>query len=185
MLKKYAKSSTSCKLLPSGLRSVGFPDYSTLPGSEQLKPLSVPRFPTFFELASQTESPSKKRETGLFEGLLGDPTVLFNDLLDNPGKYEAGVDQVVQRLVSGQASLDDLNEQERQLLDRATLDFSQPRRSEEPLSPKPAPRRDPADDLEPEELGDELGPQEPGDEEDEERKPTTGPQGPMKAFWWV
>jgi hypothetical protein len=63
----------------------------------------------------------------------------MHDLLSNPEKYEDGVAELVQELHSGAKSLDQLSEPEKDLLDRATIDFNSPNRRPEPLLPKSPP----------------------------------------------
>jgi len=101
--------------------------------------LLAPTFPTFTALAATSELPqAKPKRCGLFSELLRDPKVLLQDLLANPEKYEDGVASLVQELVASNRNLDDLNLDETELLDRATLDFSQPSRRRE-VDPAPAP----------------------------------------------
>ena len=171
MNKKHLNSSGQLNLM---LRTAGFPDSSTLIKLPSLKAPAPHKFPTFSELAgaSASDKPVPKKETGLFEGLLGgDPRIIFQDLVTCPHKYQPGVDVLLQELISGQRKLKDLNPDEITELDHATLEYAQPTRAplEEPSSPLTQ-REDPADYL-PELM----------DEADEE--PTT--RGPMNAYWWL
>jgi hypothetical protein len=126
------------------------------------------------ELVEQDKNPpvvsSTKRE-GLFSALLGDPEILLHDLLSDPSKYEEGVSNLVQDLASGQRSINDLEPHEMELLDRATIDFSQPRRSRQ--EPKPAPP--PAPKIEPPEF----------DELVEIGEPMKLPPKLANAYWWL
>jgi hypothetical protein len=97
-----------------------------------------------FELAGKSEEEQlaklKDRPTGMFEGLLmSEPNVLFNDLLRHPKKYEPGVQHLLQLLISGHDPTN-LHQQDRELLDRATIDFAQPYR--EPPEEKPPPKKE-------------------------------------------
>ena len=85
------------------------PDFLASIQPTSLKPLlppQAPTFPTLFELANSQEEQQlqkqKKQPAGLFESLLqSNPHVLFNDLLAHPKKYEPGVQQLLQLLISG------------------------------------------------------------------------------------
>jgi hypothetical protein len=99
--------------------------------------LLAPTFPAFTALAATSELPqAEPKRGGLFSELLRDPKVLLQDLLANPEKYEDGVASLVQELVASNRSLNDLSPAETELLDRATLDFSQPTRRRE-VTPAP------------------------------------------------
>lgn len=103
-----------------------------------LKPLSSPsfqKFPTLYELANETQQTQRPREVGLFEGLLGNPAVLYEDVLKSPGKYDERVSQVLAELTSGSKNLSALSTEERGLLDQAVLDYSQV--SRKPVTPTP------------------------------------------------
>lgn len=84
-----------------------------------------PVFPTLQELlgSETTATPAAKQER-LFSALLGDPHLLWQDLLRSPTRYEDGVAELVQRLISASATISTLSERELALLDRATLDFN-------------------------------------------------------------
>lgn len=56
--------------------------------------------------------------------MLGDPEVLFQDLLRNPERYEEGTDQVLQQMLNG-TLLAELSTEEQDLLNRATFEFAQ------------------------------------------------------------
>jgi hypothetical protein len=91
----------------------------------QLHPLVPPRFPTWSELvATPLGSPaSSPPPQGLFDSFVGDPAVLFEDLLRSPEKYEPGVQELLMELLGGR-QLSALSKDERALLDRATLDWN-------------------------------------------------------------
>ncbi len=140
-----------------------FPDFLSQYGVSPLK------FPTLAELASE-ETPSPPAQPASLFSMVGDPTVLFSDLIDDPGRYEDGVDTLLQQLMHKQKKLEDLNERERQLLNSAVVTFVQaPRRAPTPVPTvrKKAP--------EPEEV-----------DLDEHGAPTpTEPDIPeAPAFWW-
>ena len=107
--------------------------------------LAAPRFPTFSELVSESvgesvsEIPSKP--SGLFSAMLGDPQVLYHDLLDDPSRYEEGVSSLLQGLISGQQELSEISASDMELLDRAVLDYNQPKRPKPEAQLSPAPKR--------------------------------------------
>jgi len=125
----------------SGSRSTSelFPGSSLLTNLMPLPGLAAPRFPSFSELVGATVSEKPTKRSGLFLDMLGDPQVLYQDLLEDPSKYEEGVSRLLQELISGQQQLSELNDQEMGLLDRAVLDFNQPARKLE-ARPAPAPK---------------------------------------------
>jgi hypothetical protein len=67
-------------------------------------------------------SPGRGR---LFENLLGEPSILYSDLLEDPKRYEEGVAELLLLLITGRKKLSELNDMELNLLDRATIEFSQ------------------------------------------------------------
>jgi hypothetical protein len=88
------------------------------------------------ELAKPQEQAEAERPKGMFEGLLGDLSVLHEDLVRHPEKYEAEVRAlIIRRVGEGRTGTEYLSPQELELLDRATLDFAQTAR------PKQAPKR--------------------------------------------
>lgn len=142
-------------------------DFLTQFGLQPLEPL---KFPTFAELASEVTPPPPSRPQTLFN-IVGDPTILFSDLLDNPEKYEAGVDELLQELVHKRKRMDELSAQELQLLNRAVVAFMQaPARK-----PPPAPTRRAPPEPEPEAFDlDEQGAPMPAE--------IDLPDAP--SFWW-
>jgi cell division septation protein DedD len=69
---------------------------------------------------------------------------MLDDLLRSPEKYEPGVAELLQELVSGHKSLSSLADSEMAVLDRATLDFNRssskkPSETSTPSSPKKKP----------------------------------------------
>jgi len=120
----------------------GYPDLS-LPIS--LSPsLSLP---TLASLSSFLEGGTTGGSSpGLYESFLGSPEPLFQDLLNDPSRYEPGVDTLLQTMINGR-KLSDLTPEEKEMLNRATLEFSQaapPKKQELPPPPLPtAPAVDP------------------------------------------
>lgn len=105
----------------------------------QLHPLVPPRFPTWSEVtraSPATPEPSPPSQQGLFVSLVGDPHVLFEDLLRSPEKYEPEVEGLLLELITGRRRLQDLPRSEREILDRATLDYNR-KSSSSPPSPSP------------------------------------------------
>lgn len=102
--------------------------------------------------------------------LQNDPAVLFDDFISHPDKYEPEAAELIQLLVSGQREVDDLDPDERQVLDRATVDFSTPYRPKKdslPTTPSRAPDSPPPLPMEFEDDDIPLAP------------------NPMGAFWWL
>lgn len=124
------------------MKSAGRTSPTRSPGSAlislmQLHPLVPPRFPTLSELTSPPPaSPAPSSVSGLFASLIGDPTVIFDDLLRNPEKYEPRVQGLLLDLMSGRRRLAELPTEEREILDRATLDWNR-KTSSSPPSPSP------------------------------------------------
>lgn len=108
----------------------GYQSFLSQHGVQPLPPL---KFPTLAELASVPDPPPVPvRPQSLFS-MIGDPAALFSDLLSCPDKYERGTDELLQQLVHGQKRVEELDEQDRRLLNAAVLSFVQ------------APRRKPAE----------------------------------------
>jgi len=85
--------------------------------------------------------PRPERQSGLFTALLGDPKVLYYEILEDPERFEDGVSDLVQQLVAGARTLESLTRDEHNLLDRATLDWSTPRhRTPGSAEPRPISR---------------------------------------------
>lgn len=109
-----------------------------------LRPLPVSTYLSLVALAQSAphtppvSSASRPRGNGLFETLLGDPLVLYQEVLEDPNRFEDGVVELVQQLVSGATSLDALTSMEKDLLDRAVLDWSRPRHSSPGPGAKPS-----------------------------------------------
>lgn len=81
----------------------------------------------------------------LYESFLGNPEILFQDLLDDPSRYEPGVDALLQNMIGGR-TFADLTSEEKEMLNRATIEYSQstPRKAQEEKPPPPViPAEDP------------------------------------------
>lgn len=139
----------------------------------RLHPLLPHRLPTLSELAeaqSLVIQQPRSEPDGLFTQLVSEPTVMLQDLLDCPQKYESGVLELLQRLASGHSKFYELSASEQDLLNQATLDLSRP-------APKLA-ATDPQKKVEP-----------PDRELDQYQ--TEGDEGPpqlpdgMEPYWWV
>lgn len=128
--------------------------------------LLAPTFPAFTALVTLADSsPVKKpRSDSLFLNLIQDPKVLLQDLLASPHKYEEGVSELVQDLSSGRRDVKDLERQEMDLLDRATIDYSH---AEKPRKVIPPPVRAKAEKPTP-----------------EPRPPSLSPDG-LEPYWWL
>jgi hypothetical protein len=94
----------------------------------------APTFPRFSELIGEPERPGSPSASGLFVTLLGSPEVLLHDYLDSPSKYQNDILPLLQDLVSENRKIADLNAEEMQALDRATIDYNAQ------LPPKAAPQ---------------------------------------------
>ncbi len=79
--------------------------------------------PQTFKLLHETATTSRPK--GLFAELLGgDALVLHQDAEESPEKYDDGAISLLRRLVQGSQRKEELTPAERELLDRATLDFA-------------------------------------------------------------
>lgn len=120
--------------LPELLLRNGYPDFLALNSWQTLSSALVPRLSSLQALAEEeTNRLSSKpgsiieKRDGLFTVLLGDPRVLYYELLEDPSRFEEGVSDLIQQLVSGARSLESLSTDEMQLLDRAVVDWTRPR----------------------------------------------------------
>lgn len=114
-------------------------------GLEQhfLKPL-----PTIAEIAEkerlQTPSPRRQPRNDLFDGILGTLDPLLADYQEHPDKYGPETHELLEQLMHGNISLEQLSTTERALLNRATFDYVQvpPKKQPKPVvlpkSKKPA-----------------------------------------------
>lgn len=102
-----------------------FPDFLE---SNRLRPLQPPTattFPSWFELAGAVDTgtrPEPKQE--LFSALIGDARVLFQELLDDPSRFEEGVAELLQQLINSRRTFEEMTPEERDLLNRAAIDFA-------------------------------------------------------------
>jgi len=101
-----------------------------LPSIPSLQPPEPPRFPSFNELVSmdreeQLQPKKSRRLLDLFDGTLGDPTLLAEDFRRHPEKYGKESHEFLEQLASGTKSVEHLNEHERRLLNLATFDYHQ------------------------------------------------------------
>ena len=102
------------------------PELTKLP---ELQPQEAPRFPTFQELVDLDATTSKETESrrlsDLFDGTLGDQTRLVDDFQRHQEKYGEECHDLLQRLASGNLSVEQLSQNDRRLLNLATFDFHQ------------------------------------------------------------
>jgi len=116
-----------------------------LPRLTPFQPPPPPTFPDLFQLAeeaAQQTTPSPVRNEGLFAALIGDPMVLYQELLEDPERFDPEAAELLQLFAAGQKKLDELTPGERTLLDLAVIDFASPRtpppKPELPPEPKKA-----------------------------------------------
>ena len=125
------ESGTSTIELCERLRDAGYPDFSTMNAFEPSKLLPAPTFASFSEIVAEDGTPKETArghtQKGLFEAYLGDPRVLYYELIEDPSRFEDGVSDLVQQLVGGMKQLEQLSPAEKRLLDRATLSWAEPR----------------------------------------------------------
>ncbi len=125
-------------------------------------------FPTLEDLALEDPTLGQKRSPGLFESLLNNPAVLYEDFLKSPEKYDPALERLLTELATGNKKLKALSAAESTLLDRATLDYAQA------VPPKPSAPRAAAG-------GARKAPR-------KEEKPRPGidvPVTELPAYWWV
>lgn len=135
------------------------------------------RFPTFEELvvADREKSDPRPNEVDLFPTLISDPTAIFQDLLVDPTRYEEGVDELLQLLVSGQRQWSDLDPDQKRLLNQSVLDYASPHTKPKAQAPAlPAEEDLPPDIAEP---PPELAPR--------PVEPYAGPEEAPDPFWWA
>ena len=101
----------------------------------------VPHFPSLAELARvEPEKPKKRREQGLFEGLLQSrPEPILQVVEDVPGRFDPAAVAVLYRLYEDPHILEDLSPTEQRLLDEATAEFfaARPRGAKKPEKATP------------------------------------------------
>lgn len=147
-----------------------FPGSSALINLLPLLQLATPTFPSLTNCVRESTSIERpKKRKGLFSELIGDPQIIFQDLLLNPNKYEEGVSELIQDLVSKRKTLERLDEREMQMLDRAVIDYNSPnRRPEQQLRAPEKPKEK----------------EEPDEEEIEDNKPIPLIDG-LRPYWWL
>ncbi len=102
------------------------------PSLQAVRPPEAPLPPSMSPSVIEPVEPSRPgRNRGLFESLIADPRVLFHGLLETPESYESGVSELLQNLVSGRRNREELTQQERELLDRATVEFATAKRPQQ------------------------------------------------------
>jgi hypothetical protein len=127
----------------------GFIDPSILlplPVLPVLRPLDFSHFvqEEVTALAVSNFNKSNATQKRLFEELLGDPQVLYQEVTEDPSRFEKGILELLLPLVSGQRDNSQLTAEERDSLDRATLDWALPRHQSTGGLPLPEPAREPA-----------------------------------------
>ncbi len=162
----------------------------------KIEPLSPLRFPTFQELVeadlatsrSPTSATPSKKLNDLFDGTLGTLDPLLADYQTTPEKYGVETHALLEQLIHGTKSLEQLSTTERRLLNLATLDFHSA------YKPKPEQPR-----LPPHQLAEEEADADTEDREYEEEKTahadTKKPEAPvpgvdvpateLPAYWWL
>ena len=138
-------SSKSLATLPSTLREVGYPDFMELNSWHRLSKQLVPPFATVFDLARQSQSQNEskpasttEKRDGLFIALVGDPRILYYELIEDPSRFEDGVSDLILHLVAGTRQMESLTADELSLLDRAVVDWMRPRhQTSGTLQPRP------------------------------------------------
>jgi hypothetical protein len=144
---------------------------------DPIPPLTPPAFPTFSELVEadtlQTQQKSK-RLTDLFDGTLGDLTLLVSDYQEHPDKYEASVKDLLEQLMHGSKLLEHLSSSDRLLLNIATLCYHQAA-PPPPARTANAPRR-------------KLDKTSKARKNQKQQKPRPGTDVPvteLPAYWWL
>jgi hypothetical protein len=105
--------------------------------------LLAPSFPSLDALAESSrlhEERGKRTSQELFSALVGDPRVLYYELMEDPSRFEEEAATLIQQMVSGQKPYTSLSSAERNLLNRATLDWARtrhPKPTTPPGSSKP------------------------------------------------
>ncbi len=126
---KNGSNGSSPRSIRNSFVSAHFPDFLA---SNSLKPLQAPTAPTFPSWSKlvgghvTASKPEPKKE--LFEALIGDARVLFQELLEDPSRFEPGVDELLQEVIGGTKTFAELGRTDRDLLNRATVDFATAKR---------------------------------------------------------
>jgi hypothetical protein len=94
-------------------------------GPQPPDPPLPPKFPEIYELLDEPMAPPR-RQKGLFEELLHNRAdILLSDAQAHEGKYSDDVVSLLTDLYTKKKKVEDLQPEERQLLDEATLFFAQ------------------------------------------------------------
>jgi hypothetical protein len=106
---------------------------STQESLRSLPPLCAPRFPKLsdlvdprtFELVDPAPMVPPARLSGLFSALLQDHVeLLADDVTAHPERFSPEAVKLIEELLQGQKNVKSLADREREILDRATLDFA-------------------------------------------------------------
>jgi len=93
-------------------------------------------FPSFIELLNTESITPSETRSGNFAELLGeDPAVLWMDFSEHPECYDQVAEALLRRLMEGATSVAQLTEEERRVLDRATIELAI-RRNNPPPTPR-------------------------------------------------
>jgi hypothetical protein len=96
-------------------------------------------FPTFWELVSDDAErgpAAAPRQRSLFEALIGDPRILYQEVLEDPNRFQPESVTLLQQVIAGTKRLSTLTSAEQELLNSATVAFTRPRRlPDSPLTP--------------------------------------------------
>ena len=142
---KPSETGTTNDCLPP--RQVGCPPSIPTTTSLPSPQLLAPRFPSLFALAESHRlagESAKPKSPGLFDALVGDPRVLYYELMEDPSRFEEETATLVQQMVSGQKQYENLSSAERTMLDRATLDWARSRHQKPTTPPGSSKPRAPA-----------------------------------------
>jgi len=102
-----------------------FPDFLASNKLRPLPALTAQTFPSFAQFVGELATDAKPEpRKELFEALVGDARALFQELLEDPSRYETGVSEALQQLINGTKKFQELDQSDRDLLNRATVDFA-------------------------------------------------------------
>jgi len=173
-------SGVSLKLIRPYFSQEHFPDFLAENSLRPLSPLMAPTSPTLFALSG--ESVTAKKRVGrreLFDALIGDARVLFQEYLDDPDRFEDGTGELLQEMVNGRKKFSDLERKDKDLMNRAAIDFAS--------SKGPAPKKERAPRHQSRELpaAAQMASGELAWSDDGKHSPPT-PDIPNKpaTFWW-
>lgn len=141
--------------------AASFPDYRApiLPAESfpsAPAPAAFPKFPTVQEMLEHEHglkthpllrlAETPPRPTSLFQGLMGGRLeVLLQDAADHPERYDEVELLMLQELATGTRKLEGMTAAEREVLDRATLDYAAVRPPKDfknaPIPKPPAPKK--------------------------------------------